>query len=213
LQTIPSAVAAAVERFGDDEALVDGPTRLSFRQLASQVDLAALALLASGVQAGDRVALWAPNSADWVIMSFAVYAVGGVLVPLNTRYRGEEAGHVLRTSRARILFTVTELLGTDLVALLADVPGLEGLEEIIVLAGPVPDGCTPVVEFKGRASQIDRSELDKRRSALDAASPSDIIFTSGRPAFPKVRCSGTVPVCAPTWRGPNGWACAEGTAI
>jgi acyl-CoA synthetase (AMP-forming)/AMP-acid ligase II len=185
LQTIPDALANAVERFGGDEALVDGSTRLSFRQLASQVDLTARALVASGVRAGDRVALWAPNSAEWVITSFAVYAVGGVLVPLNTRYRGEEAGHVLRSSRARILFTVTELLGTDLVALLADVPGLEALEETIVLEGPVPGGCTSVAEFKDRASRIATSEVDERRSALTEDTASDIIFTSGTTGLAK----------------------------
>ena len=124
-RTIPEALDQAADRFGDDEALVDGTTRLSFRDLAERVDHVARALVASGIERGDRVALWAPNSAAWVITSFAVYAVGAVLVPLNTRYRGEEAGHVLRTSRARLLFAVTDLLGSDLVALLADVAGLE----------------------------------------------------------------------------------------
>jgi acyl-CoA synthetase (AMP-forming)/AMP-acid ligase II len=185
IRTIPDAVAHAVERFGDDEALVDGQTRLSFRQLASQVDLSARALVASGVQAGDRVALWAPNSAEWVVMSFAVYAVGGMLVPLNTRYRGEEAGHVLRTSRARMLFTVTDLLGTDLVALLAGVSGLEALEETIVLEGPVPAGCTSVAEFKDRASRIAPAEVEARSAALTGGTPSDIIFTSGTTGLPK----------------------------
>jgi acyl-CoA synthetase (AMP-forming)/AMP-acid ligase II len=183
--TIPEALAGAVERFGDDEALVDGSTRLSFRQLASHVDLYARALMGSGVQAGDRVALWAPNSAEWVVISFAVYAVGGVLVPMNTRSRGEEAGHVLRTSRARILFTVTELLGTDLVALLADVPGLEALGETIVLEGPVPAGCTSVTAFKDRASRIAPAEVQKRRAALTGDTASDIIFTSGTTGLPK----------------------------
>jgi HIP---CoA ligase len=185
LRTIPDALAEAVERFGDDEALVDGSTRLSFRQLAAQVDLTARALAASGVQTGDRVALWAPNSAEWVVTSFAVYAVGGVLVPLNTRYRGEEAGHVLRTSRARILFTITDLLGTDLVALLAGVPGLEALEETIVLDGPLPVGCTSLAEFKERASRIAPSEVQERGAALAGNSASDIIFTSGTTGLPK----------------------------
>ena len=99
-RTIPDALQQAVDRFGDDEAVVDGTTRLSFRDLAARVDRLAGALVASGIERGDRVALWAPNSAAWVITSFAVYTVGAVLVPLNTRYRGEEAGHVLRTSRA-----------------------------------------------------------------------------------------------------------------
>jgi acyl-CoA synthetase (AMP-forming)/AMP-acid ligase II len=185
IQTIPAALAAAVDRFGDDEALVDGSTRLSFRQLSAQVDRCARALVASGVQAGDRVALWAPNSAAWVVTSFAVYAVGAVLVPLNTRYRGEEAGHVLRTSRPRLLFTVTDLLGTDLVALLAGVPGLEALAETIVLEGPLRAGCTPLAEFMERAERTSQCEVDQRRGALAGGDPSDIIFTSGTTGRPK----------------------------
>jgi acyl-CoA synthetase (AMP-forming)/AMP-acid ligase II len=183
--TIPEALAAAVDRFGDDEALVDGPVRLTFGQLSAEVDLVARALVASGVQKGDRVALWAPNGADWVITSFAVYAAGAVLVPLNTRYRGEEAGHVLRTSRARLLFTVTNLLGTDLVQLLADVPGLEGLDETIVVDGPVPAGCLPLADFKARAHGVAPSEVTLRTASITAGDPSDIIFTSGTTGKPK----------------------------
>jgi HIP---CoA ligase len=183
--TIPDALAGAVEQFGDDEALVDGSVRFSFRQLAAEVDLMAQALVASGVQKGDRVALWAPNGADWVITSFAVYAVGAVLVPLNTRYRGEEAGHVLRTSRARALFTVTDLLGVDLVALLRGIPGLDALEETVVWRGPVPVGCTSMTEFRARATRTEPEEIARRTASLTEEDPSDIIFTSGTTGQPK----------------------------
>jgi HIP---CoA ligase len=178
-------VAAAVDRFGDDEALVDGEERLTFRQLAARVDDLARALVAGGVGTGDRVALWAPNSAAWIVTSLAVYAVGGVLVPVNTRYRGEEAGHVLRTSGARLLFTVTDLLGTDLVGLLAGVPGLDALGETVVLDGPVPQGCTAFGPFVDRGSSVALSEVVARRHAITADDSSDIIFTSGTTGRPK----------------------------
>jgi HIP---CoA ligase len=183
--TIPEALSHAAERYRDDEALIDGTVRLSFGTLATRVDDMARALVGSGIEPGDRVALWAPNSADWVITSFAIYSVGAVLVPLNTRYRGEEAGHVLRTSRARLLFTVTDLLGSDLVALLADVPGLESLQEIVVLEGPTRPGCTTLAEFADRASPAHGPEVLRRRAALRGDDASDIIFTSGTTGKPK----------------------------
>jgi HIP---CoA ligase len=184
-RTIPEALQQAVDRFGADEAVVDGTTRLSFRDLAERVDHAAGALVASGIERGDRVALWAPNSAAWVVSSFAVYTVGAVLVPLNTRYRGEEAGHVLRTSGARLLFAVTDLVGSDLVGLLADVAGLDGLEEIVVLEGPPRPGCTALTEFTARATEAHGREVTRRRAAVTTDDASDIIFTSGTTGKPK----------------------------
>jgi len=184
-RTIPDAVVLAAQRFGDDEALVDGPTRLTFASLAAAVDRFARALVASGVHPGDRVAIWAPNGAPWVVAGLGVYAAGAVLVPVNTRYKGEEAGHVLRTSRARLLLTVTDFLGHDVLGQLTGVSGLDDLEETVVLEGPVPARHPSWEEFVARGTRVEPSEIDRRRRALGGEDASDIIFTSGTTGDPK----------------------------
>ena len=87
--TIPVALRAAATRFAAHEAVVDAGARLTFATLASDAEDVARALVAAGVQPGDRVAIWAPNSSRWIVASFGVYLAGAVLVPLNTRYKGK----------------------------------------------------------------------------------------------------------------------------
>ncbi|MEZ5269266.1 MAG: AMP-binding protein [Microthrixaceae bacterium] len=90
--TIPALLAEAVQRRGDAEALVDlsgpQPVRLSFSDLAERVDGVAKGLIAAGIDAGDRVAIWAPNCWEWVVALLGLQSAGAVLVPLNTRYKG-----------------------------------------------------------------------------------------------------------------------------
>src|SRR5207244_4517590 len=76
------------------------------------------ALMARGIERGDRVSIWAPNRLEWVVAALAVHSAGGVLVPINTRYKGGEAGYVLRKSGAKALFTVRGFLGNDYLAML-----------------------------------------------------------------------------------------------
>src|SRR6476659_1551459 len=168
--TIPTALQDAAERFANHEAVVDGDTRLTFGQLQAEATVVAQALIAAGIEPGDRVAVGAPNSARWIVASFGVYAAGAVLVPLNTRYRGEEAGHILRTSGARLLLTVGDFLGTSYVELLDGVQGLDALEETILLDG---DGLATFVE---RGGDVDASAVDARVAALGPDDLSDIIF-------------------------------------
>ena len=177
--SIPAALDEAAARFPDHELVVDGETRLTFSQVRSQAVDVARSLVASGVEPGDRVALWAPNSVTWIVASFGVYAAGAVLVPLNTRYRGEEAGHILRTSGARLLLTVGDFLGTSYVELLDGVQGLDALEETILLDG---DG---LAKFLERGGDVNASVVDERIKALGPDDLSDIIFTSGTTGAPK----------------------------
>ncbi len=183
--TIPAALVEAAARFGDLDAVIDGDVRLSFTGLATEADQVAAALIASGVEPGDRVALWAPNSARWIAASFGVYSTGAVLVPFNTRYRGQEAGHILRTSGAALLLTVTDFMDQSYVDLLDGVEGLDAIREIVVMSGPVPDGCVGWEELLARGASVDASTVRKRREAVAPADTSDIIFTSGTTGAPK----------------------------
>jgi acyl-CoA synthetase (AMP-forming)/AMP-acid ligase II len=85
-QTIPEMVLSAADRFGDAEAVVDGPLRLTFTEVVQRSRCAAGAFAEQGIQKGDRVAIWAPNSAEWMVAAFGLLTAGGVLVPVNTRF-------------------------------------------------------------------------------------------------------------------------------
>src|SRR4029453_3341251 len=117
--TIPAVLQRAAARFGDAEGLVDGDRRMSFAELAEAADAAARAFVAAGIERGDRVAMWAPNSADWVVAGLGAFRAGAVVVTVNTRFKGQEAAHVIGTAGARMLVTVTDFLDTDYIALLA----------------------------------------------------------------------------------------------
>jgi HIP---CoA ligase len=150
--------------------------------LADRMTRAARAYAASGVRPGDRVALWAPNSLDWIVASLGVYAAGGVLVPVNTRFKGAEAAHVLRTAGARLLVTVTDFPGADYLGMLAGEPDLMKTLEVVVLSGP-PGDATSWTRFLDRAG-TGEEPLD-REQRLGPGDVSDIIFTSGTTGTPK----------------------------
>jgi HIP---CoA ligase len=182
--TIPGVLDRAVSDHGDREGLVDGARRFTFAELGAAVDEAARALVASGVEAGDRVAIWAPNSAEWAIGALAAHRAAAVVVPLNTRFKGTEAAHVLGTSGARMLLTVSEFLGTDYVEMArADLP--DSVEELVVLAGPDRAGTTPWAELLGRADQVPADAAAERAARLGPDDLCDIMFTSGTTGAPK----------------------------
>ena len=153
--TIPAVVRATAQQYPTVEAVVEGSSRPTFADIAASVEVIERALIASDIQPGDRVSIWAPNGLDWILTSFAVYGVGAILVPINTRYKGEEAAGLLRAADVRMLFTVTDFLGINYVELLDGLEGLEGLRETVVLerAGPRTVDDMGHVHRPGRAGE------------------------------------------------------------
>jgi acyl-CoA synthetase (AMP-forming)/AMP-acid ligase II len=161
-QTIPEMVLSASDRFGDAEAVVDGPLRLTFAELTVRVRRAAGAFHEFGVGKGDRVAIWAPNSAEWVIAAFGLVTAGGVLVPVNTRFKAEEAADVIGRSGAKAVLVQKGFLGADYTA---------------------PAGV-PVIDVK--SDFLDGGEpFDCEAIGLDGSDVADVIYTSGTTGRPK----------------------------
>ncbi len=157
--TIPEMVLSVGDRFGDSEAVVDGSLRLTFAQLVDRVRCAAGAFAELGVDRGDRVAIWAPNSAEWMIAAFGLLTAGGVVVPVNTRFKPDEAADVITRSGAKAVLVQEGFLGLDY----STPPGVTG------------------IDLKSDFLQSG-SPFERRVSGDDVA---DIIYTSGTTGRPK----------------------------
>ena len=162
----------------DVEAVVEGDSRVTYGELEHRVRRAAAALVASGVQDGDSVAIWAPNSTDWIVAMLAIATCGAVLVPLNTRFQGPEAAYVLQRSRARLVFTAREFLGRDYPAMLA-AENTPDLGEIISFGEDWG-------RFLARGDDPGAvAEVEARAVGIGPDHWLDLMFTSGTTGKPK----------------------------
>ncbi|MCB0996288.1 MAG: FadD3 family acyl-CoA ligase [Acidimicrobiales bacterium] len=182
-------------RFPDVEALVDGDVQWTFPETVDQIHRVARAFMASGLQKGDRVSIWAPNIWEWVVTALGVHYAGGVLVPVNTRWKGHEAGFVFDKASVRMLFTVTDFLDIDYVSLLREAGAGEGIEEVVVMRGAVPDGCTAFDDFLARADEVSEDDVRARAASVTGEDLCHIMFTSGTTGKPKGAMLMHRPIC------------------
>ncbi|GLO15818.1 AMP-binding protein [Pseudomonas putida] len=200
-QTIGQAFDATVARCADGEALVSRHQglRYSWRQLAEQVEVHARALMALGVNTGDRVGIWSPNCAQWCILQLASAKVGAILVNINPAYRVGELEYVLRQSGCRWLVCADAFKTSDYHAMVQELapelanamPGelacerLPELRGVVSLAANPPAGFLPWHALAERAGQTSTQAYTARQQSLQFDQPVNIQYTSGTTGAPK----------------------------
>jgi fatty-acyl-CoA synthase len=180
-ETIGENLRRTVERFGDREALVvpHQGYRASYRELWDEVGLAARGLLARGVRKGDRVGIWSPNRAEWLVTQLATARIGAILVTINPAYKPAELEHALTKAGVGLLVLARGFRQADYVAMLQEVrPRCPLLRATVVLdedwAGLLADG-----------ERVDERELAAVEATLDPTDAINVQFTSGTTGLPK----------------------------
>jgi fatty-acyl-CoA synthase len=154
--------------------------RWSYAELDERVDRVARALIAAGLEQGDRIGIWAPNCAEWVLVQYASARAGAILVNVNPAYRTSELEYVLRQSGCRMLVAATEFKGSDYAAMIEQVrPAAERLERVVLIGS---DGWD---ELLAGADAVGAEQLAERSAALQFDDPINIQYTSGTTGFPK----------------------------
>jgi fatty-acyl-CoA synthase len=181
-ETIGDNLERTASTLGDREALVSchQGTRYTYAELDGEVNQVARALLDAGIERGDRVGIWSPNCAEWVLVQYATAKVGAILVNLNPAYRAHELAYALSQSGVRLLVSAGEFKGSDYREMVEEVrSGLDALERVVFLDSADWD------ELRAGADRVDDSALWERMSTLAFDDPINIQYTSGTTGFPK----------------------------
>jgi fatty-acyl-CoA synthase len=184
-ETIGDNLRRIAAEYPDHEALVDVPTgsRRTYARLDADTDAVAHGLLRAGIEKGDRVGIWAPNCAEWVLLQYATAKIGAILVNINPAYRTHELGFVLRQSGIRLLVSAAGFKSSDYRGMIGEVRGeLDELEQVIYLGTAEWDD---LVAAGTDTAATGPAALRQRTAELAFDDPINIQYTSGTTGFPK----------------------------
>jgi fatty-acyl-CoA synthase len=179
-ETIGANLERTADRFGDRDAVVSCQqgVRLTYGELDAAVNRVACGLIAAGIGKGDRVGIWAPNCAEWVLVQFATAKAGAILVNINPAYRTRELEYALRHSGVKMLVSARAFKTSDYRAMIAEVRGdLPELLAVVELESAEWDELA--------ATPVDEDALRERMASLAFDDPINIQYTSGTTGFPK----------------------------
>lgn len=181
-QTIPACMAQTVARFPDRDALIvrHQGIRWTWSELDARVAEVAKGFLGLGYGPGDRVGIWSPNHAEWVLTQLATARIGVILVCINPAYRTHEVHYALEQSGCRGLVAATTFKSSDYVAMVEEIRAdLPGLQHVFFL------GTDDWQELLDEGEVVSDDSLDARTASLDRHDPINIQYTSGTTGYPK----------------------------
>ena len=191
-RAIGEVAARMAERRPDAIAIEDQGRLITYADLAGLARRAQRGLMAVGVQAGDRVAIQAPNMWQWIVAALGLHRCGAALVPINTRYKGDEAAYIGARTRAKVVISVRGFLGHDHATMLRSSAVWQQAgaptPTIVLLAGDADPGRDDELSwdrFMAGADAVSDAEADARAGAVGADTIADILFTSGTTGRPK----------------------------
>jgi fatty-acyl-CoA synthase len=197
-RTIGSLVDERLAGDGTRQALVFEDRRWTFAELARDVDAVARGLIALGIAPGDKVSLWMMNRPEWISAALAVMRIGAVLVPINTRFRTEDAAYVLGQSDSSTLIIAARSGPIDYLGMVRTLlptlgsagevvsdPKLPALQRVIVLGDGTAPGTIGWSSLRATGMRVPDDALRTRIEAVDPDATAFIIYTSGTTGFPK----------------------------
>jgi fatty-acyl-CoA synthase len=188
-ETVGDNLDRIARRFPENDAVVSvhQNRRLTYAQFAAETDRLAKAFLAAGVEHGERVGIWSPNSLEWVLVQYATAKAGAILVNVNPAYRLSELEYALRQSGVSTLVVLDRYKTSEYLAMVREVrASLPGLREVVILGDTEPgDGETGWNDYVACAGEVDDDALAARKVRCQFDEPINIQYTSGTTGFPK----------------------------